>query len=379
MPRPVLLISNLETRFNREMFHGIITYTRRHTDWRLTHWVESQWPKPAKLPFAGILATSPNPDIRQTAHNTGIPVVLMGNAVRDPRASFVAVDEDGIGALAAAHLAELGLRHFAYVGHGDWPFVQERCASLAKAAQAMGLGPVHTLIGSFYDRRRRARFERDLSMMLRNLPRPCGLLAADDALGVVIIASCRNLGLRVPEDIAVLGVDDDEMACELSEVPLSSVAQPLFAIGFEAARLLHQRMRQPDQPPFRLLLPPVRVVARASSDLIAVEDIDVATALRLIRDHFADPINVAWIIQRLPAARRSLERRFKSLVGRTLLQQIHHVRLHKACELLAESDLPIKTIAQRSGFSNARWLADSFRRELNLSPRQYRRQFRTDG
>lgn len=374
----VLLITQFATRFHREIFHGIVTYVHQHTNWRLTCRSQFNAAEQRKLQPAGVLSLVDSPRIGELALDAGIPFVRAGSPVDDPRASSVSVDENAIGTMAAEYLASLGLKHFAYVGHAPWPFVHERLANLTRAVAAMGYGPVHHVMGAMYDRRRRGRFEKDMATMLQRLPRPCGLLAANDALGVEIVATCGSLGLRVPDDIAVLGIDDDELACELSEVPLSSVKQPLSAIGYEAARLLHQHMEQPDKPATQLYLPPLRVVPRASSDLIAISDADVVAALRLINEHLAEPINVDWLIRHLAVARRSLERKFKGLVGRTILEQIHHVRFRKARELLAESDLALDLVAQRSGFANARWMADRFRHELDLTPLRFRRQFRTE-
>ena len=308
----------------------------------------------------------------------GLPAVLIGHAIDAPTVSSVYIDEAALGKMAAEHFVDLGLEYFAFVAHGDWPFVAERRKGFAAGVKALGYGPVHELTGAMYDRRRRRRFERDMTKLLTNLPHPCGLLAANDILGVEIVSACRNLNIRVPEDVAVLGVDDDEMACELSEVPLSSVEQPLQAIGYEAARVLHQHMEDPNLPPTRMLLPPVRVVRRASSDLFALNDPDVVAALHLINDHAAEPINVAWVVRQLAVARRSLQRRFKTVVGRTLLAQIQHVRLQKAKELLSDSDLSLELVAQQSGLANARWMADCFRKELGVTPLRYRRQFRME-
>lgn len=374
----VLLITQLETKFSREVLHGALTYTRQHTNWQLTCQLAVSAAQQRAMHFAGGLSLAGDPQVDQAFRKIGIPLIQVGNTADESQVSSVSVDERGIGTMAAEYLAGLGLKHFAYVGHGTWPFIRERLDGFTDALRRLGHDKMHHLIGQFYDRRRRQRFERNLGAMLQALPRPCGLLAANDVLGVEIVTTCRNLGLRVPDDVAVLGVDDDELACELSEVPLSSIAQPFSSIGYEAARLLHQHLQRPRKRPTQLRLPPLRVVARASSDLIAVDDADVVAALRLINHHLAEPINVTWLIRQLPVARRSLERRFKALIGRTLLDQIHLVRFQKAKELLAESDLGLEVVAQRSGFANSRWLADSFRRELGTTPIRFRRQYRTE-
>jgi LacI family transcriptional regulator len=378
MPSRVLVTAAFATWFHREIFHGMAAYAHQHTKWQLVCQVNITAAEQRKLRPAGVLSVGSPAHTHRCAHDAGVPVVAINNAMGDPRASVVSVDEEAVGIMAAEHFIDLGLKHLAYVGHGPWPFVRARMESFVKAAEVRGCGPVPHLIGSLYDRRLRPRFEHDLKVMLKQLPRPCGLLAANDELGVVIVGACRDAGLTVPDDIAVLGVDDDQLACELSEVPLSSIVQPLFAVGYEAARMLHQHLENQRAYPARLSLPPLRVATRRSSDLIALEDEDVVAALRLINDHFAEPINVEWVVRQLPVTQRTLYNKFLKLVGRTVLQQIHRVRFQKAKELLAESDLSLDLVAKRSGFANQAWMADSFRRELDITPNRFRRQFRTE-
>lgn len=372
----ILLTTRYESRFFREIFHGIVAYAHQHTHWQMVCQIDATAAQLRDIAPAGIFTTGAEPGAHKWARAANIPLVMLSPAVQDPRASLVSVDEEAVGAMAVDHFASLGVKHLAYVGHGDWPFVHYRLAGFLNAAAGRGYGPVSQLVGLLYNPRRRPRFERDLRAMLGTLPRPCGLFAAGDTVGVIIVQTCREMGLRVPDDIAVLGVDNDELACELSEVPLSSIVQPLGAIGYEAAHLMHQQIQSNTNQPARVALPPVRVVGRASTDLIAIEDEDVAAALRLIKNHFAEPINVAWVVDHLPVARRSLYRRFMKLVGRTVLQQIRHVRFQRAKELLAESDLSLDMVAKRSGFANALWMADSFRRELRTTPSRFRRGFR---
>lgn len=374
----VLLTTKFEATYNREMLRGVVAYTRQHTNWQLICRALLPPADQRRLRPAGVLVTGVAPHVNRWAQKIGAPFVIIGATTGDPRDSIVSADDVLIGKMAVDYFADMGLKHIAYVGHGTWPFVHDRLRGVLEGAQQHNCTPICRILRSFDNPARRPRFEADLEAMLRSLPRPCGVLAASDILGVLIIDICRRVGLRVPDDLAVLGVDDDQLACELSEIPLSSIAQPLTAIGYEAARMLHQRMRQPTRPPAQLLLPPLRVVPRASTDLIAMADEDVVQAMRLINFHFAEPINVDWVTRQMPVARRSLYRKFQKCLGRTILEQIHHVRFQKAKELLAESDLALEVVAQRSGFANARWMANSFRRELKITPNRFRRQFRTE-
>lgn len=377
--RRVLVSVQYGIEFGRGVARGVIAYARSHTDWRLWRHAEVLPDEVASTQTSGVIAEWVKPEAFSAVTAAAVPIVFVGEPEVRPHASCVAVDDAAVGAMAAEHLVDLGVRRFAFVGSGSWPFVYRRLSGFNAALAARGLGPAETFIQSMYGEHQRLVFESSLAEWLRQLPLPCGVLAAFDAVGIEVVAAARRSGLKIPDQLPVVGVDDDQLACELSDIPLSSVAQPLFAIGFEAARLLHERMLDPTLPGRQVLLPPVRVVNRKSSDLIAIEDTDVAAALRLIRDHAHEEINCEWLVKRLPVARRSLERRFRQAVGRSLLEHIHHVRFQRARALLADTDLPLKVIAKQTGFRTARWLATGFHRRLNLSPSEYRRQYRAEG
>ncbi len=373
----MVLLSELMSRFEREVSLGVATYARHHTNWQLHVEHDLNERQVLRWKPAGMLVMTSKQRVEHFASEHRIPLVVIASPPHLQTTLSVSVDEREVSRMAADYLIDLGLRNFAYVGHAHWPFVIERRDHFCSAIQERGYGPASVLVGQLYDRRRRARFERNLQAFVQSLPRPCGVLAANDAVGTEVIEICMNIGLRVPDDIAVLGVDDDELTCELSRIPLSSIVQPFLSIGYEGARLLdHQIARRPSAR--QLFLPPVKVRARASSDLIAIDDAEVAAALRLIRERFVEPINVEWLVRELSVARRSLERKFKKYVGRTVMEHIRHVRFQRANELLAESDLSLDTVAARSGFSNARWLSDSYRRVLHTTPNTYRKTFRIE-
>jgi LacI family transcriptional regulator len=378
--RPLILITAAyPSEFRREIFHGMMTYAHQHTNWRLMCRVDLPLAEQRKLQPAGVLSVGPYKPARkrpQQADTASPPTVMVTEPLPGLLGSTVSVDEQGVGAMGAEHFIGLGFKHLAYVGVGDWMFVHRRRDGFIKAAESQGLGPVPQLLAALRTSLQRARFDGNLRLLLEALPRPCGVMATYDELGVQIIQTCRELGLAVPNDIAVLGVDNDCLSCELSDVPLSSIAQPLPALGYEAARLLHQHLDGETAYPAHRVLPPLRVVPRASSDLIALEDEDVVAALRLINDHFAEPINVTWIVGQLPVAQRTLYNKFQKLVGRTVLEQLHHVRFQKARELLSESDLSLGMVARRSGFGDQPWLTNSFRRELGITPNRFRQRFR---
>ena len=187
---------------------------------------------------------------------------------------------------------------------------------------------------------------------------------------------CRLAGLAVPEDVAIVGVDNFELVCELSNPPLSSVQLPAERIGYESARLLDAMM---DGAPARaepILSPPVRVVTRRSSEVVAVEDKALARALRFIRDHARDGINVATVLAHCRISRSKLEHACEAALGRTPLQEIHRMQVEHACRLLVETDLAMPQVAHQSGLRDAEHLAKLFRPRLGLTPTAYRKRRR---
>jgi LacI family transcriptional regulator, galactose operon repressor len=180
----------------------------------------------------------------------------------------------------------------------------------------------------------------------------------------------------MPEQVALAGVDNDDLFCELARPPLSSVAIPAERIGYEAAALLDRLLagaRPPRQP---LLLPPVRLVARQSSDVVALDDPNVAAALRVIRTNAHVALRVADIVRKVPISRRALERRFRQALHRGLGDEIRRVHVDRAKDLLAATDLPVAMVAERSGFCGSGHLCVVFRQDTGQTPTAYRRQVR---
>jgi LacI family transcriptional regulator len=208
---------------------------------------------------------------------------------------------------------------------------------------------------------------------LKSLEKPAAILADHDAAAHDLAEMCEILGLRVPEEIAILGVDDDELECQLAYPPISSIALPAERIGFEAAKLLDRLMSGKAAPAEPICLPPVRVVTRHSTSLFATEDPLVLAALHYIRDHLAEPIRVSAMASELVVRRRHLEQQFRAVLKYSVLTAIYRARVEKAKELLIHGDLQMPQIARQSGFSTAQRMATVFRRLTGMSPRDYRR------
>jgi LacI family transcriptional regulator len=347
-------------------------------------WVWTQFPprdvnlaELARLGADGIIAFVEAPYVSQL-HALGIPIVDISNWLPEAHFPRVLPDDVAIGHLGAQYLMDLGLKHFGFVGPNATLFFQLRQQGFAARLAAEG----HTFsVCSRTDSLPPGTsappgVNPAVLAWLLALPKPAGILGANDVFASEVLAICHRVGLRVPEDLCVLGVDNDELLTKVSQPPLSSISLQTPKIGFEAARLLDRLMagaKPPDQP---LLLPPIGVVSRQSTNLLAIADEDVLAAVRYIREHGHQQLSVRDLLHVVPVNRRYLERKFKEHLGRTPLQEIHRVRLDKARELLANTDLSMPAIARRSGFPNPERLANVFRAELAMTPTEYRRKFR---
>ncbi len=204
------------------------------------------------------------------------------------------------------------------------------------------------------------------------LPKPIGLLTAHDFRGRQVLDACRRTGLAVPEEIALIGIGDDEVLCELSWPPMSSINSNPRTAGYEAAALLDRLIQGEPMQGQRILVQPVGVQARQSTDVMAIEDSDVAAAVRFIRERACSGINVNDILARIPLIRQTFELRFKKTMGRSPHAEIVRVRLERVKQLLKETDLSIPMIAQKSGFKHTRYMSTIFKEKVGQTPGRYR-------
>jgi LacI family transcriptional regulator len=384
-PKVALLIETARG-YGRDLLRGIVRYARLHGPWGfyVTPGDFAQvLPRMQLWGGTGIIARIETPRVARAILASGLPTValdLSDDQLRPDnplsRLSEVASDSHGAARLAAEHLLERGFRHYAFVGLAGRVWSRRRQESFCARVRAAGFEP------RVYAPPRASRdgvWEREqpaLAGWLRELPRPVGLMACNDDRGREVLEACRAAGLRVPEEVAVVGVDNDELLCELADPPLSSVALNAEAGGYRAAalldRLMHSRVRQP----CRLTVEPLRLVTRRSTDIVALDDPVVARALHFIHDHAGQPIGVGDVVEQLLISRRALEMRFKKAVGRTLRRELERVRLERARRLLLETDLPLPQVARAAGYSSASYLTEVFRKELGQTPARYRRHVR---
>jgi LacI family transcriptional regulator len=292
----------------------------------------------------------------------------------------IRADDRAIGIAAAEHLLSRGHRNFAGFGT-KFPWFLNRAEALEERITQAGARYLGTW-GAAPSRpfKNEQKEPGALIPWLMNLPRPVAILAGCDNWGRMLNLWCYRAGIRIPEDIAVVGVDNDALVCETAIPPLSSVAVLWRRVGAEAARVMARILAAPDpkrcSPAPLTLIPPTEVVVRRSSDMFAVEDRNVATALRVIRDHATEHLDVPELLHHVPVGRHALQRAFRKHIGRTIIGEIRRVRVERAKSLLCTTDLTMPDIADRSGFASAAKLSEMFRRETGTTPGAFRRTFR---
>lgn len=298
---------------------------------------------------------------------------VVGLNVLVPGAPCFVPDELAIGRLAARHLLEMGHRTLLCTSAAhDWALA--RCRGFLEECQSAGVTAIHN-DGDIWDVTRRSSrgdwIAGSLNDLLTSLPKPAAIFAACDLWGAHVIQQARLAGIRVPEDLAIVGVDNDEVACTAVCPMLSSVAIPWRRMGVLAARaaISLARGRRTESS----LVAPSGVVIRRSSDTVVCPDADVAIALRFIHQHADRPLTVAQIIRAVPVHQHRLERLFKRFVGRTMVAEIRRVHARRAIWLLSTTRLTVEQIAQQSGFRGPKKLAEALRKEYGQTPSQYRK------
>ncbi len=371
VPRVILLIESSRAS-GRSLLRGIAHYARHRGPWEF-YWeprgLGEVWPRMRALEAQGIILRDVE-GVKDVAA-LGIPAVVVGHSREAiPGLANVVTDSARVGQLAAEHLFGCGLRHFAYCGEQSTPWSQERGRSFRENLATKGL-PV-----AFYRttgvKSPQARFA--LRRWLQSLPRPAGVLAENDDYAQRVMESCKSAGIRVPDEVAVLGVDNDELVCEFAAPPMSSVALDFERAGYESAQVLERLMLHRSVPARPILVVATRVVARQSTDILATDDPAVGRALRFIREHSQKMISVGEVARASGVSRRTLERRFHAVMDRSVLKEIRQRRCERIARLLIETNLSVAQIAEALDFKNQQHVARYFRAEKQATPLHYRKQ-----
>lgn len=337
----------------------------------------------------GIIADFDDPEIQQALQNLPLPIVATGSSYADanryPKLPYVGTDNHAIAKAAFEHLKQKGLEHYAYYGLPDdashrWAIERER--AIVSLCNEFGFECARyrgqlTRAETWHDSMAR------LADWISTLPSPVGIIAVTDARARHLVQACDSIGRVVPDEVSIVGIDDDDIARNLSRVSLSSVSQGCFEIGFQAAKLLHKSLQREkplsqgtDAKYPRILVPPTGVIQRQSTDFKALQDPYVIQAMHFIRQYACKGIKVDQVLDFVGVSRSNLEHRFVHECGHSIHTHIHNTKLETACQLLLESENSLAFIAERSGYPSLQYMYAVFKKHYGITPNKYRLQLR---
>ena len=362
---------------------GVAAYLREQGDWNV--YIEEKALQDQQLPDIhtwrgdGIIADLDDSHVASAVGHLRIPVVGFGGGYGwyDPAGGipYFSSDNEAVAYLAVEHFRDQGFRNFAFCGYpktriNGWS--DERARAFEDGVRANGF--------RCSNYRCRHKTSHDWKSMygglcawLESLPKPVGLMAANDKRARQVLEACRISRLRVPEDVAVVGVDNDEMICELSQPSLTSIDQGCRRLGYEAAALLDEMMSGSKPRRRQFVISPRGITVRHSSDILTVDDPTIAAVLAMIHERAHAGLTVEDIVRSLGRSRSTLEARFQAVMGRSMSTELRRFRLERARRLVVETDLPLKQVAARVGFNSVQHMTTLFSRLLGQTPAKLRR------
>lgn len=374
----VLLFVETSREFGRGLLHGIAKYSRLHGPWRVYRWtgaLDSSLPEWKHLKIAGAIVRDVGV-VEGLAHS-GIPVIFAQHN-RESYSPFPAIitESQAIGCMAAEHFLDRGFQHFAYCGFDEFAWSLGRGQHFAQRLAQAGFG-VDVYRPPAHAGHRPVRNDRNeqnsIAEWLRLLPKPVAVMCCNDDRALQVVEACKQVDFEVPDRVAVLGVDNDVLVCDLADPPISSIALNTEGAGYEAARLLDRLMKGESMAGQRIGVSPTHIVTRMSTDVLAVSDPDVSAALQFIRRNPNRLIQVNDVVEATNVSRRVLEKRFKAILRRSVHQEIRRVRVGHIVQLLIGTDMSITEIATHGGFDGVEHIARYFRKETGMSLRDYRK------
>lgn len=372
-----------DASWGRNVLRGVASYAEKFGPWNLlveTHHSFINWAVPATWRVDGLIARISTPLHLQRLQSLKVPIVDVGDLFLGAEGiDSVVTDFDAWAEMAMEHFRSKGFVNFAYYAPPSRDYSNLRGEAFAAAVEQLGL-VCHRYRPGYRIGREISPDEhrRRVTRWLRQLPQPVAVLAADALRGKDLAEVCGQAGLAVPDEIAVLAGDSDELTCEICMPPLSSIEVASRRIGYEAAARLAGHIARGSSPSGCLRVEPDRVLSRQSTDVMAIDDPLVVRALRFMRLNAYRGITVLDVLQEVPVARRQLERQFKRYLGRLPAEELRRLRLERARQLLTETELSMDEVAEASGYAGSTQLGSAFRKAFRLTPLSYRRRAQID-
>jgi LacI family transcriptional regulator len=381
----IILLTDFGEEYGTSLLKGITRYSQKYGPWvfcRMPGYYREmkgmdgilKWAKEWKAD--GILGQFYNNSSVEKLMNEGIAVVAQDFKERHKNIPNITGDYFKTGRMGADYFLRKGFENFAFYGFKNIVWSRERSEGFEKRVNEEGF-EVH-----YFEHKRRFKSRElwyykpsALSKWLKSLPKPIALMACDDNQGMHITEACRLTNIRIPEEVAVLGVDNDEMLCNLSDPPLSSVSLDTEKGGYEAARLLETMIKSNNQTYYDIVVEPTQIITRNSTDIYAAKDKNVGMALKYIHNNIEKNLKVKDVLEQVPLSRRSLEKRFSQVTGYPVYEYIFNLRIEKFTQKLLETDLSVFEIAVDLGLNDSKNIARQFRQIKGCTPSEYRKKY----
>ena len=382
----LILLSDFTESFSYNLLKGVLAYSKSHEPWvvcrmppsyKLTYGIEGvlKWAKTWQAD--AIIGRFDNEDNVELFRQHGIIAIAQDYKARFENIPNITGDYRKTGKMAAEFFLNKGFQHFAFYGYRDTVWSQERCEGFYECIAERGFG------NNFHAYQEQSLDDLwfyeapPLLSWLKSLPHPTALMACDDNQGNRITEICKVNNIKVPDKIAILGVDNDEIICNLSDPPLSSISHNIVRGGFEAAELIDRLLNDEEnnrQDMQDVVIQPINIVNRLSTDFYSTTDMHIHTALKYIHQNIASDITVSDIVKQVPLSRRLLEIRFKQVTQQSIHKYIFNLRMERFAQLLLAIDAPIADVAEQVGINNLKNLSRQFKILKKVSPNEYRKE-----
>lgn len=380
----LLIISDFTEAFPSKLLSGIVRYSRRKEQWvicRMPPAYKSLIGIPGVVKWAKdwgadavIGQFEQNDDVGLFARN-GIVCVAQDFKQRFKNIPNITADYIGTGRMAARYYLERGFKHFGFFGFNQVCWSDERCEGFRKEVESAGIGATMHIY-NLQDIDHLWYYERDkLREWLRSIPKPIGIMACDDNQGNNLVEACHSAGVKIPSEVSVMGVDNDELLCSLGSTALSSIYVDIEDGGYRTAELIEQLVTNPDIRVGDVVLRPIKVIERISTAAFATDDVQIQKAVKFIHQNYQKKISVSDVMEEVALSRRLLERRFKSVTGQTLYQYISDQKIRHFAEMLRDTNDQVVNIALSLGETDTKSISRRFKQIYGCSPVEWREKF----
>ena len=384
--RNVLVFTENSRGFGKGLISGIAKYAKVHGSWNFFTKpdsfgqqanLENYLQHLGKSGIDGIITRVVTAPLMEQMVQFNIPIIAIPHQHEFPQnlTHRIMTNCEAIGEMVAKYYIDRGFTKFAYCGFDSLFWSQNRKQYFQACLEDQGFSLNAYSLPEQTDGYDWSGEKEKLTRWLEELPRPTAMLACNDDCGLQLLEACRQANIKVPEEISIVGVDNDHLVCELSHTALSSVDLATGQAGYEAAFMLEKMMEGEQSPDTTVTILPKRIVTRESSDILAINDSKVARAMEYLRENVRKNIKVEDVAKAAMSSRRVLERSFRATLGTTIGEEIKRHKIEQICELLTETDLPIKQIAEITGFETSKHISRYFSQAKGANLQQFRKTY----